>query len=104
MGFFASLHQLNDVALLLILRIALGSVFLVHGLPKRGLWSAQPSAQLPAGMLRNTSASSRSPNRPAPSACSSASSPNPPPSGSSVIAVAIMGRGKYALDRVIFGI
>jgi putative oxidoreductase len=52
MGFFASLHQLSDVALL-ILRVALGSVFLVHGLPKRGLWRAQPSAQLPAGMLRN---------------------------------------------------
>ncbi len=52
MGFFASLHQLGDVALL-ILRLALGTIFLVHGLPKRGLWSAKPSAQLPAGMLRN---------------------------------------------------
>jgi putative oxidoreductase len=52
MGFFASLHQLNDVALL-ILRIALGIIFLVHGLPKRGLWSAKPSERLPAGMLRN---------------------------------------------------
>ncbi len=52
MGFFASLHQLSDVALL-ILRIALGIIFLLHGLPKRGLWSAKPSNQLPAGMLRN---------------------------------------------------
>ena len=50
MGFFVSLHYLSDVALL-ILRLALGAVFLVHGLPKRGLWSAQPSAQMPAGML-----------------------------------------------------
>jgi len=49
-GFFVSLHHLSDVALL-ILRLALGAVFLVHGLPKRGLWSAQPSAQMPAGML-----------------------------------------------------
>jgi putative oxidoreductase len=52
MGFFASLHQLSDVALL-VLRLALGTVFLLHGLPKRGLWSAQPSDRMPAGMLRN---------------------------------------------------
>ena len=52
MGFLASLHQLNDVALL-ILRLALGSVFLVHGLPKRGLWSAPAGGQMPPGMLRN---------------------------------------------------
>lgn len=52
MGFFVSLHQLNDVALL-VLRLALGTVFLFHGLPKRRLWKAQPSAQLPASMLRN---------------------------------------------------
>jgi len=52
MGFLASLHQFSDIALL-ILRLALGTIFLLHGLPKRGLWSAQPSAQLPASMLRN---------------------------------------------------
>ena len=52
MTFFASLHRFSDVALLL-LRLALGTVFLVHGLPKRHLWKAQPSAQMPAGMLRN---------------------------------------------------
>lgn len=52
MSFFASLHQFSDVALL-VLRLALGTVFLIHGLPKRGLWSAQASAQMPAGMLRN---------------------------------------------------
>jgi putative oxidoreductase len=52
MTFFASLHHFSDVALLL-LRLALGTVFLVHGLPKRHLWKAQPSPQMPAGMLRN---------------------------------------------------
>jgi len=52
MGFFASLHQYNDVALLL-LRLTLGTIFLLHGLPKRGLWSAQPSDRMPASMLRN---------------------------------------------------
>lgn len=52
MGFLASLHQFSDIALL-ILRLALGTIFLLHGWPKRGLWSAQPSAQLPASMLRN---------------------------------------------------
>ena len=52
MTFFASLHRFSDVALLL-LRLALGAVFLVHGLPKRHLWKAQPSPQMPAGMLRN---------------------------------------------------
>lgn len=52
MGFFVALHQYSDVALL-ILRLAVGSIFLLHGLPKRGLWSAQPSAQMAAGMRRN---------------------------------------------------
>ena len=52
MGFLASLHQFSDIALL-ILRLTLGTIFLLHGLPKRGLWSAQPSAQLPASILRN---------------------------------------------------
>ena len=52
MGFFFSLHQFSDFALL-ALRIALGAVFLTHGLGKRKLWSMQPSAQMPAGMLRN---------------------------------------------------
>jgi len=50
MGFFVSLHQFRDFALL-ALRLALGTVFLFHGLPKKGLWSAQPSEQLPAGLL-----------------------------------------------------
>ncbi len=50
MGFFVSLHQFGDFALL-ALRLALGTVFLFHGLPKKGLWSARPSEQLPAGLL-----------------------------------------------------
>lgn len=48
---FARLHELSDIALLL-LRIGLGTIFIVHGAAKRGLWKAQPSAQLPAGFLR----------------------------------------------------
>src|SRR6266511_968768 len=52
MAFFASLHHFSDVALL-VLRVALGAVFLRHGLGKRKLWSVQPSAQMPADMLRN---------------------------------------------------
>ena len=50
MSFFFSLHQFADLALL-ALRLALGAIFLTHGLGKRKLWSMQPSAQLPAGML-----------------------------------------------------
>ena len=50
MGFFFSLHQFADLSLL-ILRLAVGSIFLVHGVPKKGLWSAQPSAQMPAALL-----------------------------------------------------
>ncbi|HKC46335.1 MAG TPA: DoxX family protein [Gemmatimonadales bacterium] len=34
------------------LRIAVGTVFLVHGLQKRMFWTMQPSAQLPAGMIK----------------------------------------------------
>ena len=40
--------QLSDLALLL-LRIGLGTVFLVHGTAKRKLWKVRPSAQMPAG-------------------------------------------------------
>ena len=50
MGFLFWLHQFSDFVLL-ILRLALGTVFLFHGLPKKGLWKAQPSDQLPAGLL-----------------------------------------------------
>ena len=50
MSFLFSLHQFADLALL-ALRLALGAIFLTHGLGKRKMWSMQPSAQLPAGML-----------------------------------------------------
>ena len=52
MSFLAQLHQYSDFALL-TLRLTLGTIFLLHGLPKRGLWSAQPSDRMPASMLRN---------------------------------------------------
>src|SRR6266513_1206399 len=51
MEVFGRLHQLSDVALLL-LRVALGTVFIVHGTAKQRLWKMQPSAQMPAGFLR----------------------------------------------------
>ncbi len=41
----------GDVALLL-LRAGLGAIFIVHGREKRKFWKMQPSAQLPAGLLR----------------------------------------------------
>jgi len=50
MSFLAQLHQFSDFALL-VLRLALGTVFIVHGTHKRGLWKMQPSAQMPAGLL-----------------------------------------------------
>ena len=36
----------------LALRIAVGTLFLVHGLQKQMFWKTQPSAQLPLGMIR----------------------------------------------------
>ncbi len=36
----------------LALRIAVGTLFLVHGLQKRMFWKTQPSAQLPLGMIK----------------------------------------------------
>lgn len=36
---------------LLALRLAVGFVFLYHGLKKRGMWKMQASPQMPAGML-----------------------------------------------------
>lgn len=50
MSFFASLHQYTGVSLL-ALRLALGSIFLAHGLAKRAMWKMQPSEQLPKPML-----------------------------------------------------
>ncbi len=36
----------------LALRIAVGTVFLVHGLQKQMFWKTQPSTQLPLGMIK----------------------------------------------------
>jgi len=51
MGLFWQLHQFADVALL-ILRVGLGAIFIVHGRHKQRLWKAQPSPQMPVGLLR----------------------------------------------------
>jgi len=45
------MDQLTSSAAL-ALRIAVGAVFLVHGLQKQMFWKAQPSAQLPLGMIK----------------------------------------------------
>ena len=50
-AFFFGLSQYGDWALLAI-RIAVGAIFIAHGQGKRGLWKAQPSEQLPAGLLK----------------------------------------------------
>jgi putative oxidoreductase len=36
---------------LLVLRLALGGIFLYHGLAKRGMWKVKPSEETPASML-----------------------------------------------------
>lgn len=36
---------------LLFLRVAVGAIFLAHGLSKRGMWKMQPSEQMSGGML-----------------------------------------------------
>ena len=50
MGVLSTLHQFGDWGLL-ALRLGVGTVFLVHGRQKRGMWKMQPSAQMPATLL-----------------------------------------------------
>ncbi len=50
MDFFNSLLGYSDYGVAL-LRIALGIVFLKHGMMKFGLWNMRPSDQMPAQML-----------------------------------------------------
>ena len=37
---------------LLLLRIAVGAIFIVHGIQKQAMWKLQPSAQMPSALLR----------------------------------------------------
>ena len=37
---------------LLMLRVAVGVVFIVHGVQKQAMWKMQPSAELPAPMIK----------------------------------------------------
>lgn len=48
---FEFLREFSDVGLL-FLRLALGAVFLVHGIDKLAMWKMQPSEQMPAPMIK----------------------------------------------------
>lgn len=48
--YLASLFQFGDWGLL-ALRIAVGVIFLYHGVKKFGMWKMAPSPQMPIGML-----------------------------------------------------
>ena len=45
-----SVHQYGDLGLL-ILRLALGAIFLIHGKGKLKMWKASPSEQMPKQMI-----------------------------------------------------
>lgn len=51
MNILYGLQWYGDIGLL-ALRIAVGAIFLKHGLSKRGMWKMQPSAEMPTGMIR----------------------------------------------------
>lgn len=50
MEFLSNIHQLNDLALV-VLRLGVATSFLIHGSQKWAMWHAQPSGQPPARML-----------------------------------------------------
>ncbi len=50
MEFFSSLLEYNEVGLTL-LRLAVGIIFLTHGLMKLGMWKMTASPQMPGSML-----------------------------------------------------
>ncbi|MBI3004846.1 MAG: DoxX family protein [Ignavibacteriales bacterium] len=50
MKWLTGLTRFNDTGLL-CLRLAIGSIFLVHGTAKWSMWGMEPSEQLPAAML-----------------------------------------------------
>ncbi|HKZ36952.1 MAG TPA: DoxX family protein, partial [Chryseolinea sp.] len=50
MQFFLLLHQWQDFGLI-VLRLAIGAIFLVHGTGKWAMWATKPSDYMSAGML-----------------------------------------------------
>ncbi len=51
MGIFTTLHQANDLALLL-LRFVLAAIFFAHGSMKWKFWKMSPNANLPGPLLK----------------------------------------------------